>query len=146
MERVQKKAAPEAEAPRAHTEHVSEVPATPVQPLHSEEDLHKINRIKESLLSAGMVTIEPLEEDPFVLSREHKNTGEGVTVYTPDGGVTKMSMSNYGAQQAKHRAAAQFFSKNSPEQRASTQSPLPHTASLVSNWLKRIFSSFWSKR
>ncbi|MDB5245037.1 MAG: hypothetical protein JWN90_142 [Parcubacteria group bacterium] len=121
----------------------SEVPSAAIEPPKEENNSYKINKIKERLLEAGMVTIEPIQGDPFVLSREHVSTGEGVTTYLPDGTVQKISIEEYRAQLAKGRKAAQFFNQQPKD--ALTKTQLVSPSSRIMGWLKNAFTILWSK-
>jgi len=107
------------------------------------EEEASIREIKERLLDRGALTIEPLEGDPFTLSQEHIPTGEGVTIYTPDGGIKKQSLAQYEAERAKDRAAALFFKRtqnHSEPEKLST-----HFARRIGGWFKNLFARLFSK-
>lgn len=144
MERVPTQTTTKPEAVEAATElssaeHVSMQSPIPEAP--KEQVQQKIKIIKERLLSAGMMTIEPLEGDPFVLSREHVSTGRGVTTYMPDGTVVKTSIEEYRAQLARDIKAARYFNQKPQEQERPARKGL---TGRVKSWLK-FASSLWSK-
>ena len=91
------------------------------------------------------MTIEPLEGDPFLLSREHQQTGEGATIYLPDGVVEKMSLEAYRAQLAEGRKAAQFFDRHPRRHRDMMDTPSSPFIANAIGWLKSVFTTIWSK-
>jgi hypothetical protein len=121
-----------------------EIPPVSKDFSHSEDEFRKIDRIKEALLERGALIIEPLKGDPFVLSREHISTGEGVTIYKPDKTTEKMSMEEYDAQLRAEKKAVQFFSHKS----AQHETPLTLSIGLATRaigWFKSLFSRLWSR-
>lgn len=145
MENVSKQIARKAETPQ-HETLISSIPHIDAQPAlaaHNGAEKDAIKAVKERLLSAGMMTIEPLEGDPFILSREHKSNGEGVTTYTPDGEVTTMSINEYQAELARGRQAAQFFER--PKAIAENRERKVGVLKRTTSWLKQKFTGFFSK-
>jgi len=145
MENVSKHIGRKVETPQHETatSTMQHVDTQPVLVANNESDKKAISAIKERLLAAGMMTIEPLEGDPFILSREHKPNGEGVTTYTPDGEVTTMSINDYQAELTRGRQAAQFFER--PKANAGNQERKPGVLKRTVSWLKQKFTGFFAK-
>ena len=110
------------------------------------ENEKRIREIKEELrLDRGEVIIKPLEGDPFVLSRNHVSTGEGVTIYKPDGTVQKETLAEYKARLAQGRVAANYV-KQSRELHSETQKiSVRRLLSTGTNWLGALFGGLFRK-
>ncbi|CAN5757295.1 hypothetical protein BH11PAT2_BH11PAT2_02410 [soil metagenome] len=143
MEEFPKPAALQPERALVHTEdekthRAGNVSPEAVKPPIPEDTSYKINMVKERLLEAGGVTIEPIQGDPFILSRNHMSTGEGVTTYHPDGSIQKTSIEEYQAQLAVDRKAARFFNQTQQDKTAATKAK----ASGAVSWWRNFFSQF----
>ncbi len=112
----------------------------------NEKNERRIQQIKKDLrLERGEMIIEPLEGDPFVLSRNHVSTGEGVTIYSPDGTVQKRTRAEYDAEFAKGLAAANYFKQRQPDSETE-KTPVERFLAKGAGWLgglfKKLIASF----
>ena len=104
------------------------------------ENERRIGEIRKELrLERGEVVIEPLEEDPFVLSRNHVSTGEGVTIYKPDGTVQKETLAEYDARLARERAATNYFKQLRERLSETEKTSVRHLLSKGTGWLGGLF-------
>lgn len=127
-------------------EPLESVPQPPsAQPESAEGDAY--NRVKEQVLAAGGMTIEPLRGDPFVLSENHVPRPEGgVTVYHTDGSVELKSHEEHTAEMAKGHHAAYYFSRTRRESAANDTHPLGGSSRVAraAGWAKGKMKKLWS--
>lgn len=103
--------------------------------------------LKQRILDEGGVTIEPLEGDPFVLSRgrEKEVRENAVTTFHPDGTTSVETHDEYEARLAQERVVARYFNpKRNVDTFPQTTNERPNIAQRFVRALKKSLKNFWS--